>query len=134
VTRRELLLGAAGAAAVIALPCSGGAGFGSCRDQRDDLCNNCSSPKRGWPKRKWVYVQSPSTYEISGCSCGNHNPQWSEFMGMLWCATCKKDFYPEHGGIFDGPIPVHALTLMGISLDRYNLETQEIEPFWEEKS
>lgn len=79
-------------------------------------------------KRKWVYVQRPKEYEIAGCPCGNSDPDWSEFAGHLWCATCRKDFVPTDNGIFDGPVPVNACALMGIDLRRFNLETQQIEP------
>lgn len=78
-------------------------------------------------KRTWVYVQRPAEYEIAGCPCGNADPEWSEYKGHLWCAKCQKDFIPEHNGIFDGPIPVNGARLMGICLDRFNLETQKIE-------
>lgn len=86
--------------------------------------------------RKWVYVQRPNVYEIAGCECGNGDPEWSEYEGRLWCEKCQKDFIPEDWGIFDGPIPVNGVALMGISLDRYNIETNEIEKFgtegWEQ--
>jgi hypothetical protein len=78
-------------------------------------------------KRTHVYVQRPKEYEIAGCECGNQDPDWSEFQGHLWCAECKKDFIPAHGGIFDGPIPVNAAAMLGIDLRRLNLETGEIE-------
>lgn len=80
-------------------------------------------------KRTWRYVQPPSTYEIAPCACGNHDTQWSEFKGRLWCAKCAVDFVPEHNGIFDGPIPVMTSQLLGISFDRVNLETGKVEPF-----
>lgn len=83
----------------------------------------------GLEKRTWVYVQRPATYEMAGCKCGNNDPDWSEFKGHLWCEACGIDFVPEHGGIFDGPIPVGISSLLGISFDRINLETQELEPF-----
>lgn len=34
-----------------------------------------------------------------------------------------------HAGIFDGPIPVNAAGLLGISFDRINLETGKFERF-----
>ena len=78
-------------------------------------------------RRKWVYAQRPKEYEISACPCGNSDPDWSEYAGMLWCAKCEKDFVPEHNGIFDGPIPVGCARLLGIDLRRINLETGEVE-------
>jgi len=80
-------------------------------------------------KRTWVYVQAPKEYGVALHKCGHADPEWSEFSGHLWCPECKVDFIPEHNGIFDGPIPVHINQLMGISFDRFNLETQQIEPF-----
>lgn len=80
-------------------------------------------------KRTWCYVMPPSAYEIAPCSCGNDDTQWSEFKGRLWCAKCEIDFVPEHGGVFDGPIPVATSVILGMRFDRINLETNEIEPF-----
>jgi hypothetical protein len=82
-----------------------------------------------YARRTWVYIQSPSEYEIAGCPCGNLDTQWSEWRGYLWCSACERDFIPEHGGIFDGPIPVNAAHLLGFSFDRINLATNEIERF-----
>jgi hypothetical protein len=78
-------------------------------------------------KRTHVYVCRPAVYEISGCKCGNNDPDWSEFEGHLWCATCQIDFIPEHNGIFDGPIPVNAMRLLGAPVDRICLVTGEVE-------
>lgn len=80
-------------------------------------------------RRVRVYVQRPTEYGIAGCVCGNADPDWSEFAGMLWCPKCQKDFIPEHGGIFDGPIPVEISKLLGIDLRRVNLETGEVEEY-----
>jgi hypothetical protein len=80
-------------------------------------------------KRTHVYVQRPKQFEISGCQeCGNEDPDWSEYNGMLWCATCQKDFTPEHEGVFGGPIGVELCELLGIYFDRVNIATNEIEP------
>lgn len=80
-------------------------------------------------KRTWCYVQQPKVYCLSPCKCGNEDVQWSEWQKHLWCEKCQIDFIPECDGIFDGPIPVGAATLMGICFDRINLETNEIEKF-----
>ena len=80
-------------------------------------------------KRRWCYVQKPSVFEVAPCTCGNHETQWSEFEGHLWCEKCQKDFIPEHNGIFEGPIPAKAAGLLGISFDRLNLETERVEKF-----
>lgn len=80
-------------------------------------------------KRRWCYLQQPVAFEVASCECGNSETQWSEFEKHLWCSRCEKDFIPAHYGILDGPIPVGAATLMGISFDRLNLETQKVERF-----
>lgn len=81
-----------------------------------------------FPIRKWRYVMEPADYGIPGCPCGAV-AQYSEFIDKLWCPVCHIDFEPEHWGIFDGPIPIGICKMMGISFDRFNLETNEIEPF-----
>jgi hypothetical protein len=81
-------------------------------------------------RRTWCYIQRPAVYEMAGCpKCGATDTQWSEFQKHLWCQWCEIDFLPEHAGIFDGPIPVATCAMLGISFDRINLETNEIEPF-----
>jgi hypothetical protein len=78
-------------------------------------------------KRTWIYINPPATFGIPPCECGNQNPEWSEFKDLLWCAKCQKDYTPEHWGVFDGPIPVGASQMMGITFERLNLETNQIE-------
>ena len=85
--------------------------------------------KKEKSKRTWCYVLSPSKFEMPGCSCGNHNTQWSEFDNHLWCDHCRKDFIPANNGIFDGPIPMKLASLMGIHFDRFNLGTGLMEKF-----
>ena len=79
--------------------------------------------------RTHVYLCRPAQYEISGCYWfGNPDPDWSEWKRHLWCQRCKIDFVPTHGGVFDGPIPVHGMALMGLPVDRMlNIETGEVE-------
>jgi len=78
-------------------------------------------------RRTHVYVQRPREYEISGCpTCGNADPEWSEFAHHLWCGPCQRDFIPEHMGIFGGPIPVDCAKMLGIDLRRVNIGTGEI--------
>lgn len=81
------------------------------------------------PLRTWCYLQNPSVFCISACSCGNINTVWSEFEQHIWCPECEIDFIPTHAGIFDGPIPVKAAALMGISFDRIILDTHIVERF-----
>jgi len=83
----------------------------------------------GLEKRTWVYTQPPRDYGMAPCACGNHETQWSEFKGHLWCDKCNIDFKPEHGGVFDGPIPVYTSALLGMRFDRLNLETGDVEIF-----
>ena len=80
-------------------------------------------------RRTWVYVQRPAVYEIAPCACGNSDCDWSEYRHRLWCQKCRKDFVPEHNGIFDGPIPVEGMALMGIYFDRYIFATGKVEEF-----
>lgn len=77
-------------------------------------------------KRKWVYTQPPKTYEMSPCSCGNEDIEWSEYEKYLWCSKCEKDFIPEHIGIFDGPILLQVANLCGIRFDRWMIEEGKI--------
>lgn len=58
------------------------------------------------PKRTWYYLQPPKKFDVAPCECGNIDTDWSEYKDHLWCEVCKKDFIPEHRGIFDGPIIV----------------------------
>jgi len=39
------------------------------------------------------------------------------------------DFIPENNGIFDGPIPIKAAMLLGLSFDRIDLKTNKIIKF-----
>jgi hypothetical protein len=83
-------------------------------------------------KRTWHYLQPPASFEIAPCSCGNSQTQWSEFDKHLWCSVCEKDFIPEHGGLFDGPIPINLATMLGVCFDRFNLTLQIVEVFDQE--
>ena len=80
----------------------------------------------GLLRRTEVYVCRPREYEISGCECGNDDPDWSEFKAHLWCQRCQIDFQPAQNGIFDGPIPVHCTELLGAPIWTVNLETGEV--------
>jgi len=80
-------------------------------------------------KRTWFYIQKPKEFEVSPCSCGNDECEWSEFKGHLWCDKCQKDFIPEFNGIFAGPIPAKVTYMLGIRFDRFNIETGKVERF-----
>ena len=78
-------------------------------------------------KRKFCYVGHPvKMYDIPGCNwCGGINVAYSEFVDFLWCLDCKKEYRPDYWGIFDGPIPMGLVKMMGVSFDRVNLKTGE---------
>ena len=80
-------------------------------------------------KRTRIYLLRPKEFGMSGCTCGNNDPDWSEFMKHVWCAKCEKDFTPEDTGIFDGPIAINTARLFGIVFDRMIIETGKIEVF-----
>ncbi len=87
-------------------------------------------------KRKFVYWQHPrKVYEISGCSiCGGDNVTYSEYVDLMWCYDCKKEYTPEHWGIFDGPIPIGLTHMLGVYFHRIEIEigiiTKEDDPNW----
>ncbi len=41
---------------------------------------------------------------------------------MIWCYDCQKDT-KGFGGVFEGPISVELLNMLGLSLDRIDLAT-----------
>lgn len=79
-------------------------------------------------KRTLVYCERPAKLGCAPCSCGNTDPDWSEFKKHLWCQVCQKDFIPEHYGALDGPVLVNTAELMGLYLDTIDLKTGEIAP------
>ena len=76
-------------------------------------------------KRTWCYVMQPTAYEISCDKCGGTNITWSEFEHCIWCYDCQIDTKGSDG-IFDGPIPLNACLMLGLSFDRIDLETGKI--------
>lgn len=80
------------------------------------------------PRREWHYVHKPSDYEYSPCpKCSGHNTWWSEWAGYIWCYDCEIDYKPASGGVFDGPVCMEILKLLGLSCDRVNVLTGEVE-------
>lgn len=80
-------------------------------------------------KRKWVYVHHPTRYDIRCDHCWDGdlnetgtNIDWSEYEHLIWCYDCKKDL-PGFAGIFDGPIPIGAMEMLGVSLNRIYLKS-----------
>ena len=90
-------------------------------------------------RRKWVFIMPPVSYGIS-CNLCNGEVQWSEYERLVWCWRCLKDV-PGNPGLFDGPIPLKACEILGISLDKIDLKTgkrlymkiKELDVVWEEK-
>lgn len=83
-------------------------------------------------KRTWHYILPPMAYEITCSKCRGSNLEWSEFRHHIWCYDCEIDFDPkdsEHAGVFSGPIPIQAAYLLGLTFDRFNLETHQVELF-----
>lgn len=76
-------------------------------------------------KRRWVYVQGPTVYEISCDRCGGSNITWSEYRRMIWCFNCQVDTL-GNGGIFDGPVPIGVCNILGVYFDRIHLKTGRI--------
>jgi hypothetical protein len=70
-------------------------------------------------KRTWCWIMLPADYEIRCDLCKGANITWSEYENLIWCYDCEKDT-PGTSGIFDGPIMVNTVQLMGISLDRFD--------------
>jgi hypothetical protein len=58
--------------------------------------------------------------------CSGTNIQWSEYEHKIWCYDCEIDTDGTKG-IFDGPIGIQTCYLIGLTFDRINLETQQIE-------
>ena len=86
-------------------------------------------------KRTWHYAQNPKDYCIHCDICGGQNIEWSEFEKKIWCYDCKKDTHGDEG-IFDGPIPLEAASMMGIRFDIYDMKNKKIISFhskeWDE--
>jgi hypothetical protein len=73
-------------------------------------------------------VLPPVAYDITCDKCGGTNIYWSEFEKKIWCFDCKIDT-DGTGGIFYGPIPIHAAYMLGLTFDRFNLKTKQVERF-----
>ena len=84
------------------------------------------SPDR--KKRRFMYVQKPQEYGVRCDKCGGSNLDWSEWAGFIWCYSCSFDTKGDEG-IFSGPIPIKTAGLLGLSFDRYDLETKKVLKF-----
>ena len=76
-------------------------------------------------KRKWIYVCNPVKYDILCDKCGSGNIAWSEFEHKIWCYDCKIDT-PGTPGIFDGPIPMGVMEILGAPLWRLYLKSKAV--------
>ncbi len=76
-------------------------------------------------KRKWMYTEKPSAFEIRCDKCGGHMITWSEYEHMIWCYQCKIDTLGT-GGIFDGPIPLEVARLFGHTFDKFYFKDKSI--------
>ena len=72
--------------------------------------------------RERIFVIEPARYEIRCDLCDGTNITWSEYEHSIWCYDCLADTEGT-GGIFDGPIPLGAVALIGLSLDKVDLKT-----------
>lgn len=75
-------------------------------------------------KRTEIFIQNPKKYEILCDICGGNNIEWSEFEHKIWCYVCKKDT-DGTGGVFDGPIAMTGLEVLGVCFDKIDLKTGE---------
>lgn len=53
------------------------------------------------------------------------NIEWSEYEHKIWCYDCLKDL-PGTPGIFDGPIPLGTMEILGAPLWRIYLKSQAV--------
>ena len=74
--------------------------------------------------RERIFVMEPVRYEIRCDLCGGINITWSEYEHLIWCYACQEDTAGT-GGIFDGPIPLGAMKILGLSLDMVDIKTGE---------
>ena len=79
-------------------------------------------------KRIWCYIQKPNEHDIQCPECKGVNLEWSEFESHIWCYDCEED-YSNYISVLSGPYAVMAGHLLGIRLDRINLETKQIEVY-----
>ena len=76
-------------------------------------------------KRTWIYVCKPAKYDITCNVCGGTNIDWSEYEHRIWCYDCKLDL-PGTPGIFDGPIPIGIMEILGAPLWRIYLKSKAV--------
>lgn len=87
-------------------------------------------------KRTWHYILPPTAFDMRCDKCWKGdlgdgtgtNITWSEYAHKIWCYDCEVDT-EGFKGIFDGPIPMGVSRMLGITFDRFNMETNQIERF-----
>lgn len=85
--------------------------------------------KENLVKRDWCFADHPSMFEIKCNRCGEHDSiTWSEYQRHIWCYKCEDDILVS-GSLLDGPVPVFAASIMGVSFDRIILSTEKVEKF-----
>jgi hypothetical protein len=83
-------------------------------------------------KRTWHYLQKPAQHSISCTKCNGSNLDWSEWHGHVWCHDCEIDFKDYHS-VLSGPVPMHLVTLLGVSVDSYDMVSEKISHYSLEK-
>lgn len=79
--------------------------------------------------RSHTFVKPPAHFNMSACSCGLTESEWSKYRNHLWCPACRADFIPEATGILAGPLDLSTCKLLGICFDRKVEATGRIERF-----
>lgn len=80
--------------------------------------------------RETCLATFPTVYDVAPCRhCGGKNITWSEFKDFLWCFDCEVDYYPDHWGVLDGPIPTGLASLLGMTFDRIGIATGRLMKF-----
>jgi hypothetical protein len=79
-------------------------------------------------KRTWCYIMEPYLYDIECDLCHGTRITWSEFEHRVWCFDCEEDTKGTDG-IFGGPIPIGAATMMGLSFDKIRIRDNTILKF-----
>lgn len=79
-------------------------------------------------KRVWCYIQKPAEHDIQCTKCKGINLDWSEWARHVWCRDCEIDF-DDYTTALSGPVPVMLAHMLGLCMDEYNLETEEVRYF-----
>lgn len=88
-------------------------------------------------RRKFTYWQKPyEVYEIAECRfCKGERVTYSEYVNLMWCYDCEREYYPDHWGVFDGPIPMEVSHMLGVWFHRRDVTGElikEDDPRWKD--